>query len=254
MPEHALGVQLYTLREFLKTPVDIAKSLKKVRQIGYRTVQVSGLGPIDTSELKVILDGEGLKCVATHIPLDRLKNETTKVIEDHQLLGCRFTAIGGFFPKKATRQDWVSFAAEFNNIARKLDTGGLQLGYHNHSHELTHYDGKPALQILLDNFTYNVWMEIDTYWIQHGGGDPIAWINKVAGRIPCVHLKDMAVTLQREQLMAEVGQGNLNWPGILEACKKAGTKWYLVEQDVCQRDPFKSLTISYQNLQSMGMT
>jgi sugar phosphate isomerase/epimerase len=253
MAEHVLGAQLYTLREFLKTPADIAKSLKKVRAIGYQAVQVSGMGPIDAIELKKILDGEGLKCVATHVPLDRMKNETAKVIEDHQLWGCQYTAVGGFFPKQATKQDWINFAKDYNEVARKLAAGGVYLGYHNHSHELTHYDGQPALQILLDHFTRDVWMEIDTYWIQHGGGDPIAWINKVSGRIPCVHLKDMAITLQREQLMSEIGEGNLNWPGILEACKEAGTKWYLVEQDICQRDPFESLTISYRNLKAMGL-
>ena len=57
-------------------------------------------------------------------------------------------------------------------------------------------------------------MEIDTYWIQHGGGDPAAWIEKVAGRIPCVHLKDMAMGADGQQLMAEVGEGNLNWAAI----------------------------------------
>lgn len=253
MGQAVLGAQLYTIRDFIKTPVEIAKSMKKIRQIGYRTVQVSGMGPIDAHELKRILDGEGLQCVVTHLPIDRMKNETQRVIDDHQLWGCKYTAVGGFFPKEATKQDWIKWATEYNEIGKKLATGGLQLGYHNHSHELTHYDGKPALQILLDHFSPQIWMEIDTYWIQHGGGDPVAWINKVAGRIPCVHLKDMAITLQREQQMAEIGEGNMNWPAILDACKKAGVEWYLVEQDICQRDPFESLEISYRNLHEMGL-
>ena len=57
----------------------------------------------------------------------------------------------------------------------------------------------------------------------------------------------------REQLYAEVGEGNLNWPGIMAAAKEAGTKWYIVEQDTCQRDPFDSLAISFRNLQGMGL-
>ncbi|HEY1683727.1 MAG TPA: sugar phosphate isomerase/epimerase [Tepidisphaeraceae bacterium] len=253
MANAVLGAQLYTLREFMKTPADIAKSLKKVRQMGYQTVQVSGIGPIDPKELKKILDGEGLKCVVTHVALDRMKNETQKVIDDHQLWGCKYTAVGGFFPTQAGKQDWINWATDYNDVGKKLAAGGLQLGYHNHSHELTHYDGKPALQIMLDHFSPQIWMEIDTYWIQHGGGDPVAWINKVAGRLPCVHLKDMAITLQREQQMAEVGEGNMNWPAILDACKKAGVEWYLVEQDICQRDPFESLAMSYRNLHAMGL-
>lgn len=253
MADTVLGAQLYTVRDFLKTPADLRQSLKKVRQIGYRAVQVSGMGPIDAGELKKILDGEGLRCVATHVPMDRMKNETQKVIDDHHLWGCEYTALGGFFPKQASPQDWIDFARDFNEVADKLSAGGLSLGYHNHSHELTHYDRKPALRILLENFSPKVWMEIDTYWIQHGGGDPVQWIDNVSGRIPCVHLKDMAINLQREQLMAEVGEGNLNWTGILNACRKADVKWYLVEQDICQRDPFESLAISYRNLRGMGL-
>lgn len=57
----------------------------------------------------------------------------------------------------------------------------------------------------------------------------------------------------RQQVMAEVGEGNLNWPGILAACKEAGVKWYCVEQDKCQRDPFESLAISLRNLKEMGL-
>jgi sugar phosphate isomerase/epimerase len=68
-----------------------------------------------------------------------------------------------------------------------------------------------------------------------------------------VHLKDMAITPERQQLMAEVGEGNMNWTGILEACREAGVKWYIVEQDICQRDPFESLKISFDNLQEMGV-
>ena len=51
--------------------------------------------------------------------------------------------------------------------------------------------------------------------------------------------------------MAEVGEGNLNWPSILEAAKEAGVEWYIVEQDTCQRDPFESLSISLRNLRTM---
>ena len=96
-------------------------------------------------------------------------------------------------------------------------------------------------------------MEIDTYWIAHGGGDPAQWINRCAGRLPCVHLKDMSVGPDRQPRMAEVGEGNLNWPVILRACREAGVIWYIVEQDVFYRDPFDSLETSLRNLQQMGL-
>ena len=67
-----------------------------------------------------------------------------------------------------------------------------------------------------------------------------------------VHLKDMVI-LDGQPTMAEVGEGNLNWPAILQACREANVEWYAVEQDVCQRDPFESLQISYNNLRAMGL-
>jgi sugar phosphate isomerase/epimerase len=250
-----LAAQMYTLRDYTKTPQDIAQTLKKVKQLGYDAVQLSAIGPIDPKEMASILKGEGLICCATHVGLPRLRDETEAVIEEHRMWGCRYTAIGGFFPKdNVSTQTWHDFARDYNAVAKKFAGSGISIGYHNHSHELARFDGKPALQILMEKLDPSIWMEIDTYWITHGGGDPAAWISKCKGRIPCVHLKDMAIKLDRTQYMAEVGEGNLNWPGILAASKAAGAEWYIVEQDTCYRDPFESLGISLKNLKAMGLS
>ena len=207
-----IGAQLYTLREFTKTPADIVKTLARVKKMGYDAVQASALGPIDPKELAKILHDEGLVCAATHMPVDRMTNEADKVIEEHHLWGCKYTAVGGFFQKQFVTQDWLDFSAKYNDIAKKYAGSGIAIGYHNHSHEMVRYDGKQALQILIEKLDPSIWFEIDTYWITHGGGDPAQWIEKVKGRIPCVHVKDMAIKTDRTQYMAEVGVGNLNWP------------------------------------------
>jgi len=67
-----------------------------------------------------------------------------------------------------------------------------------------------------------------------------------------MHFKDMTMK-GREQIMTEVGEGNLDWPGVIEACEAAGSEWYVVEQDTCQRDPFESLEISLNNIKSWGI-
>jgi sugar phosphate isomerase/epimerase len=248
-----IAAQLYTLRDYLKTPADIASTLKKVRQIGYEAVQLSALGPIDPRELNNILKGEGLAVAVTHIPLDRMKNQTADAIADHQLWGCKYTAIGGFFQKSFVAEDWTNFAKDYNEVAKKFEGSGIKIGYHNHSHELVHYNGKPALQTLLESLSKDIWFEIDTYWIAHGGADPVQWINKVKGRIPCIHLKDITIDQEKKYPMMEVGTGNLNWPAILQACKDAGVEWYIIEQDVCPRDPFDCLANSLKNLKAMGI-
>lgn len=256
MARSSIAVQLYTLREFTRTATDIATTLKRVREIGYSAVQLSALGPIDPKELKAILDGEGLTVAATHVSIERLTKELPAVVEEHQLWDCPLTAIGGFFPGKDCDKAalWDKFIADFSPLAEQSASLGLQLGYHNHSHELIRTDRGPRpFDLLFASLPASVWYEIDTYWITHGGGDPIDWIKKVAGKIPAIHLKDMRIDNESKQFMAEVGEGNLNFPGILKAAKDAGVKWFIVEQDICYRDPFDSLATSLKNLQELGM-
>jgi sugar phosphate isomerase/epimerase len=253
MANTVLAAQLYTLREFLKTPADIARTLPKVAALGYRAVQLSALGPMDTGELKKILDSEGLTVCATHVGYERLRDDLDAVVEEHRTLGCRYVAIGGLPQQYRSAEGYGRFAKEASEVGRRMKERGLVFGYHNHSFELEKFGGRTGLEVLYsesDPVAFTA--EIDTYWIQHGGGDPAWWIRRVAGRSPLVHLKDM-VMRGSEQLMAEVGEGNLNWPAILDACRAAGVEWYIVEQDHCQRDPFESLGISLRNLQAMGL-
>lgn len=244
-----IGAQLYTVRDYCKTAVDLAATCAKVKQMGYDGVQLSGSGEIDAAEIKKILDGEGLICAATHIGLDAMENDTQAAVADHQLWGCKYTAIGGFFPKEEwTRSLWERFVVRYNAIAQKFEGSGITIGYHNHSHELSPAEGVRPLDLLIDKLSPNIWMEIDTYWIAHGGADPAAYIDRVAGRIPCVHFKDMTITPKREHRMTEIGDGNLNWPRIIETCRQAGVEWYLVERDSGDLDPFDSLKRSLENM------
>ena len=253
MSQSVLAAQLYTVREFTRTPNDIANTMKKVRAIGYEAVQLSALGPIDTKELTKILAAEGLTVCATHTSYERMCDEPQAVIDEHNLLGCKHAAIGGLPGEYRNAEGYLKFAREASQVARKLKEGGLTFSYHNHSFELEKFNARTGLAILYEESDPEVFnAEIDTYWIQHGGGDPAAWIRKVKGRTPLVHLKDMVIS-GGKQIMAEVGEGNLNWPGILDACKESGAEWYLVEQDTCQRNPFESLAISFNNLKGMGL-
>jgi sugar phosphate isomerase/epimerase len=148
------------------------------------------------------------------------------------------------------------FLDELAPIAEKLAAEGMDFSYHNHNHELIKHDGQTWLAMLYEQAPPEMLKaEIDTYWIQAGGGDPAAWVLKCAGREPLLHLKDFTMAPPREQRFAEIGEGNMNWPAILKAAKEGGVEWYLVEQDRCyDRDPFESLAISYRNLNAMGLT
>ncbi len=247
------GAQMYTVREFIKTPAGIAESLKKIKRIGYDYVQLSGLGPIDARELRRMLDGEGLVACATHVSFKQLMEDLPALIEEHHILGCPHVGLGSLPAEHHNGEGYAWFAREGSRIARELAKANLTFSYHNHDTELQKWGDRLGLDILYEESDPEVFFaEIDTYWIQHGGGDPAAWIRRLKGREPLVHFKDMTV-VDRQPVMAEVGEGNLNWPAILEACREAGVEWYLVEQDWCARDPFESLAISLRNLHAWGI-
>jgi sugar phosphate isomerase/epimerase len=256
MSHSVLAAQLYTVRQFAQSAADLAASLQKIRAIGYQAVQVSGIGPIPDSEVKAMTDDLGLTICNTHVrPSEALWDNLDAVIAQHRLWNCKHVAIGSM--PNAYRAEgeagFLRFAREANQIGEKLHAAGLTFSYHNHSFEFIRFGKRTGLEIIYSETDPRyLQAEIDTYWVQHGGSDPAAWIRQMKGRMPVVHLKDMVI-LDNVQTMAEVGEGNLNWASILPACREAGVEWYAVEQDVCQRDPFESLKISFDNLKAMGL-
>ncbi|HEY3416827.1 MAG TPA: sugar phosphate isomerase/epimerase [Armatimonadota bacterium] len=252
MTTPGIAAQMFTLRDYLKTPQEIAATMKRVREIGYTAVQLSALGPIEPKELAVILEREDLAAVITHTPYSRLVDDLPGVIADHRTLRCPNVAIGSMPAEFRNQQGFVEFAKVASEIARRLAEAELTFSYHNHSFEFERFAGKTGLQIFYENSDPLVLAELDTYWVQHGGGDPAEWIDWLKGRMVVIHLKDMTIS-KGEQMMAEVGEGNLNWPRIIDACRRTNIPWYAVEQDICQRDPFESLTISLRNLKAMGV-
>lgn len=248
-----IGLQLYTLREYLKTPEDVRKTLKKVKEIGYNVVQISGIGKIDVKELKEILENEGLFACSTHTGYERIIKETEKVIEEHKILGAENVVCPGIPSELHNLAGYKKVARELTEAGKLIFENGLTLSYHNHAREFEKYGNKTGLEILFEE-TPPAYLkaEIDTYWVQYAGADPAYWIRKMNDRIILVHLKDMTIK-ENKQIFAEVGEGNLNWKEIIDACKFSGVKWYLVEQDICLRDPFESIKISLENLNKMGL-
>lgn len=245
-----IAIQLYTLRDFIRTPEDIAATLKRVAQIGYRAVQVSGMGPIEESELVSICNGEGLTICATHEPGDVILQSPQKVVERLGRLGCKYTAYP--YPAGIDFADESSvkgLIAGLESSGSVLAAAGQALLYHNHAHEFIRSEGRTILdRIYAETDPRFLAAEPDTYWVQYGGGDPVAWIERLHNRVPVLHCKDYVVEPPDKPRFAEVGAGNLNWPAIVAAAEKAGTEWFVVEQDTCPGDPFESVRISFDYL------
>ena len=253
-----LGAQLYTVREHCKNLSDFEETLKRIADIGYSEVQVSGTCDYEADWLKEALAKAGLSCPITHISPQKLQDDIQKVIADHKIFGCKHIGIGAL-PNGwggITDEVYRDFVDKFTVIGQKIYDAGLMFMYHNHDIEFRQDESnRRYLDRLVEDFTpEQMGFTLDTYWVQAGGGDVIDWIKKLKGRLPCVHLKDMTYFPGEGKRMAPVGWGNMNFEGIVKALEDAGSEHLLVEQDDCYgEDPFACLKKSYDYLKSLGL-
>ncbi len=244
-----VAIQLYTLRDFCKTAAELAATAKKVRAIGYEAVQISGVGPIPEAELAAIFRGEGLRVCATHEPGRMILDETDAVIARLHVLDTKLTA----YPYPAG----IDFTdpAQIDTLIRKLDAAGaklraagMRLGYHNHANEFHRpVAGGPTVldRIFHETSPQNLVAELDTYWVQRGGGDVVEWVRRLRGRQPFIHLKDYKVDPAGEPAFCEIGAGTLPFARIIAEAETGGCEWFIVEQDTCPGDPFESIRQSF---------
>ena len=244
-----IGVQLYTIRGFLDTEEQAKVSFEKLKKMGYDEVQTAGCA-IPYEAFGRIAREAGITIVGTHDNFQVMTETPDLAMDNHDFLGTKTMGIGGFFCHELA--DYVAFCDKVNALVEKIKDRGFKFSYHNHSHEFRKIDGKLLMDVLIEGMNpEHTSFVLDTYWVQHGGGDVRHWIEKLAGRVDILHLKDMLKTSEgAPQDITWVGNGNLYWEGILETAIKTGVKHFVVEQDnaPASGDPFACLQKSSEYL------
>lgn len=256
IPDSQIAVTLYNLREFCKTESDLDSTLDKLCEIGYQAVQVSCV-PLEPAVIKKQLDKHNLYCCATHDSLAMINEDTQKLIDKMHTLECDFVALGAPPIDYVQNKDkFAELVNIFNEKGAELLAEGIKLGYHNHHFEFAHLEPhKPTLELFYERTNPKcVFSELDVHWVQRGGANPETWIRKLDGRIPVIHFKDFAI-VDRNAVYCEIGEGNLEWDKIIQACRDTNVRWYSIEQDepFPGRDIFESVKISFNNLKAMGV-
>lgn len=252
-----LAAQLFTVREFTHTARGLAGTLAKVSRIGYPAVQMSSIGAmsgvspqVTAKDARAMLDDNNLRCIATHRSWDDLRHKTDDAIAFHHALGCDYAAIGGIGSYgERGEAGYRQFVADALPVIARLKEAGIRFGYHNHDFEFARIGGsrRTLYDILIEEGGPDLMLEVDVYWAAHAGLNPERLIERCAGRVPVIHVKDKEVA-DGVPVMAPVGEGNLDWTHLLPACQAAGVEWYAVEQDTCRRDPFDCLRASFEYL------
>lgn len=255
-----LGLQIFTVRDYFKFP-DMAKAtFRRMAEIGYTQGQTAGFYCLTPEEYAAAAKDAGIEIVGTHYEWDKIINETDDTMRIHEILGTTNIGIGGMpgFARE-TKEGLLTFIEQANEVAAKINKHGFKFTYHNHSFEFKKFDGKTMFDYLVEGLDPKTCsFVLDTYWVQHGGADVRATIERLAGRIDILHLKDMGACGGEKgniPYITSVGNGNINFADIVPLAEKTGVSSFVVEQDGnwVDNDPFKAIKNSYDHIKSIGL-
>lgn len=229
------GLNLYSVRNLIKTEESFLNTALRLKEQGYSYLQYSG-GEFDPARIARVSEASGLPVVLTHVPMARILEDTDALMQEHELFGCRNIGLG-MMPLDILQDDEACLAAigKLERAAKKMRENGFGFFYHHHHFEFRKMkDGRTVFDALLETAEH-VNITADTYWLQYGGADVVSALEKLRGRLECVHLKDYKITGGAEKGyapdFAPLSEGVLDFKKIVAKMKECGAKYFLVEQD-----------------------
>lgn len=251
-----LGLQLYTLRDYFKDADFAALTFRKMAELGYTEAHTAGNYGFTPEEFGKLASDNGVKIIGTHFNYDTIINDSEETIRVHKLWDTTNIGIGGMpVWARESLDNLKKFIDEFNRAAEVYAKEGFKLTYHHHHFEFLRIDGnKTIMDLLYENLDpKNTSFVLDTCWIHAGCSNLNEWMEKLAGRIDILHLKDVMLKMQDNQMlptMTEVGNGFVHWDSVIEIAERIGVKHYVVEQDgnFANGNPFDSIKASAKAL------
>lgn len=234
-----VGLQLYSLREqFAK---DVPGTLDKVRNMGFKYVELAGTNGRKPEEFKAMLEARGLKAVAGHYGYEKFRDDVASIAQEAKALGleyvgCAWIPHQGPFDEKTLR----AAIAVFNHAGEALAKQGLKFYYHVHGYEFQPFGSGTLFDVLMKETKPKfVSFEMDVFWVVHPGQDPVRLFQKYGKRWVMTHLKDMRKTTETGLLTGHtdvnndvaIGAGKIDFPPLLRAARKAGVKWHFLEDE-----------------------
>ncbi len=244
-----IGFQLFSARNY-----NLADVLKKIAALGYTHAEGYGALYTDPAELKAMLDANGLTMPTAHIGLADLE-QTDKTLRLAETLGIKVVVCPWLAPdQRPTSADgWTAFGEKLQKIGKPFQDAGLEFGYHNHDFEFATYDGRYAMDLLLEAAPA-VSVEADVAWIFRGKGDAAKWLADNGERIVAVHVKDIAAPGENaaEDGWADVGHGTLPWPELWRVVRNQTRARYFVAEHDNPNDIDRFASRSIATIKSFG--
>jgi len=243
-----IALQLYTLRDLLVQ--DFEGTIRKVADIGYTGVETANLFGDSPAAAAKLFDKLDLTVTSAHgaLPLGDKKQE---VIDTMSALQCKRLVLPWQPPEMYTSFDGIRRVCDLlNEGAAVARANGFQVGYHNHWFEYQLWENRVPAEVLLECLDPDVFLEVDVYWVQTGGQNPVEVVRRLGSRAPLLHVKDGPC--QIEAPMTALGEGVVDIPGVV-AAGAGSTDWLIVELDRCATDMLEAVRKSYRYLIEKGL-
>lgn len=257
-----VGLQLYTIRDAMTA--DALGSLKMLSDMGFKNLELAGYADgkfygYTPAEFKKIVNDLGMDVVSSHTNVEAagITMETAKIMADsHAALGVKYCVQPWIEEVDRNIESYKKSIGEWNKVGKVMKETGIQFGYHNHNFEFKEMDGIiPYYDIFLPEMdSQYITMELDLFWANKAGQDPIQMFQKYPGRFQLLHFKDMATKQEPffdvvKDDITSVGAGVIDFKAILAAKETAGMKYLFVEDDnQGNGKPFEALEVSMSNL------
>ncbi len=257
----AIGLQMWTMHRRLGSPAEYRETLRRIAEIGYRVIQVTPPSFFTDDEFLALLAENGLSADSVFAPTGQIEAQLPHAAALAARMGTQLLRTDSIpEPMRGSADGYRAFAAQLNREGRACRAAGLRLMYHFHAFEWIRFGDVRGIDILLNETDPEaVWFQPDVFWITSAGAEPSAELRRFRGRACSIHVKDYAIDPIQGKIesvprrFAPVGQGNLNWPGILAAARDIGIERFVVEQDECAGDEFDAIRASIDALHAMGL-
>ncbi|MFG6402875.1 sugar phosphate isomerase/epimerase family protein [Microbacterium sp. P04] len=247
VPINRIGIQLYTVRDKVSS-LGFRAVFEELANIGYSEVEFAGytqgqVGAITPTEIRQLLDDNGLRGVGAHVTLN--PGNIDQQLEIAQILGLPHLGqggpIAGGYGGPLPKEQWTTAIATWNEMGAKAKAEGIKLYAHNHAQEwnFTTDTNERVYDLLWDGFDReSVFFQMDIYWAHVGkhlypGFEPIDYIKRDPRRFPLVHLKDGKLNPNSANGydIIEFGAGDINYTAFLSELRDRGQRFGIYEQD-----------------------
>jgi sugar phosphate isomerase/epimerase len=234
-----VGLQLYSLRaDFAK---EVPGTLARVREYGFEYVELAGTYNRKAERFKEVLDAQGLIPIAGHFSYELYRDKLDEVVKEAKALGLQYAGCAWIPHQGAfTEKDARDAAAVFNKAGETLAKENIKFFYHNHGYEFEKYKEGTLMDLLMEETKAEyVSFEMDVLWTYFPGQDPVKLLQKYGSRWELMHLKDLKVGVKTGDLTGRtdvtndvvLGTGQINLAATLKAARKAGVKYYFIEDE-----------------------